>query len=283
MAEPSIFIGVVSYVGTRYARNQSDQGLGAQLGTALREHGSTVSVAVDTDNRWVHDPAALTSERVQAALTAQQKLEDTWIAYLRAGRPRGARHVGESALRWSRRIFRRVFEPDSQFLVRLLNIELAHRALLKQGIASGADWVVILEDDAASSDVVELAEGLVTFFNEVSSDVQFVNLSESFDIHELGVAHLLTPSAIRWHKSSGRSVLLAERPVTNTVCAIAYRAGFAASLLKAFDDLGLFPVVPIDWRLNQALMAMFYQGELGAGSCAWVVPGPIDQLSMRES
>ena len=281
MADSSIFIGVVSYPGSRFSFNQGEQGLAAQLGAALRERGCPAHVVVDTQNRWTEGGAELTSDQVQSALTAQAQLEDRWVNYLNAGRSRAARQVAASALRWARRGIRRIVEPDAQFLMRLLNIELAHRALLQQGIESGAPWVVILEDDAASSDVGELAGGLIRLLHECDATVQFVNLSQSFDSRELGVGHLMKSSGLQWAGTSLRSVLLADRPVTNTVCAIAYRAKFASRLLREFESLPLFPVVPIDWRLNQVLMTMFEQGDLGVGSCASIVPGPIDQLSMR--
>jgi hypothetical protein len=74
-----------------------------------------------------------------------------------------------------------------------------------------------------------------------------------------------------------------ELPVTNTVCAIAYRAPFAELLLEEYSKMPQRPVVPIDWKLNQALMTVHGRGELPSGSCLWVLPGPIDQLSMRDA
>ena len=281
MTEPSIFIGVVSYEGSRFTHNQGDSGLAAQLGTALRERGCSVQVVVDTQNRWNSDSAPISSEQVQAALTAQVQLEDRWVAYLNEGRVRTARQLASSVLRWVRRGVRRVAEPDAKFLVRLLNIELAHRALLQQGVDSESDWLLILEDDASCLDIAELAEGLIALLRACDPFVQFINVSESFEPAELGVAHVLKESDLSWFGSPHRSVLLADRPITNTVCAIAYRSAFATRLLDEFNALPLFPVVPIDWRLNEVLMTMFRRGELGAGSCASVVPGPIDQLSMQ--
>lgn len=283
MTEPSIFIGVVSYEGSRFTHNQGDSGLAAQLGAALRERGCSVQIVVDTQNRWNADSASISSEQVQAALTAQVQLEDRWVAYLNEGRVRNARQLASSVLRWARRGVRRVAQPDAKFLVRLLNIELAHRALLQQGVNSRSDWILILEDDASSSDIADLAGGLVTLLRACEASVQFINVSESFAPAELGIAHVLKESNLAWFGSAERSVLLADRPVTNTVCAMAYRSSFAARLLNEFNALPLFPVVPIDWRLNEVLMAMFEQGELGAGSCASVVPGPIEQLSMQAS
>lgn len=282
MAEPSIFIGVVSYEGSRFTHNQGVDGLAARLAAALRERGCSIQLVVDTKNRWHEGSAGISSEQVQAALTAQARLEDRWAAYLNAGRARSARQAAASLLRWARRSVRRIMKPDATSIVRLLNIELAHRALLEQGVDSGSDWVLILEDDAAASNIAELAEGLLALLQACDDSVQFINVSESFASTELGIAHLLKKGDLPWSASTQRSVLLADQPVTNTVCAIAYRSTFATRLLQEFASLPLFPVVPIDWRFNEVLMSMFEQGELGAGSCAFVIPGPIDQLSMQE-
>jgi len=164
---------------------------------------------------------------------------------------------------------------------RLLNIELAHQELLRQGIASHAPWIVILEDDAWSADIDDLADGLTDLLARADANVQFINLSESFGLSELGIIHLLGHSDCSWRGPIARTVLSAQRPVTNTVCAIAYRSSFAEQLLSAYALMPMRPVVPIDWKLNQALMDMYAAGSLGADSCWWVVPGPIDQLSMR--
>jgi hypothetical protein len=75
--------------------------------------------------------------------------------------------------------------------------------------------------------------------------------------------------------------LAASRPVTNTVCAILYRATFLRDLVAEMESLPMTPVVPIDWKLNIALMNMFESGSLLNGDCWNVTPGPMDQLSMR--
>jgi len=164
---------------------------------------------------------------------------------------------------------------------RLLNIELAHQELLRQGLTSRAPWILILEDDAWSANIDDLADGLTDLLELAEVSVRFINLSESFDLSELGIKHLLGDSDYSWHGSTTRAVLSAQQPVTNTVCAIAYRSYFAEQLLSAYASMPMRPVVPIDWKLNQALMDMHSSGSLGVGSCWWVVPGPIDQLSMR--
>jgi len=166
---------------------------------------------------------------------------------------------------------------------RLLNIEMAHNELLRAGLVAGSSWIVILEDDGECADIDDLADGLSAMIEGAADGVRFINLSESFEVSELGIEHLLKPSDQQWAGSRARRLVETELPVTNTVCAIAYSATFAKSLLEEYSKMPQRPVVPIDWKLNQALMTLHGRGELPPGSCLWVLPGPIDQLSMRAS
>ena len=281
MSTPALFIGVVSYVGSRFSISQGEGGLAALLADTLEQRGIPTAVSVSTDDR--HDPAVLWVDEsvIQGSLSAQQQLEDAWLDYVRAGKAPSARARANSGLRWGRRQWRRLRGPGPGPVTRLINIELAHAALLSAGLASRAPWILIVEDDAATCDVADCAEGVLGLMASVPDSVAFVNVSESFPLAELGIDHLLTPSAQPWAGQVPRSVLTAERPVTNTVCAILYRATFAAELLAEFDRMPMTPVVPIDWKLNAALMHMHADGRLGPDSCLLVSPGPIDQLSMR--
>ena len=78
-------------------------------------------------------------------------------------------------------------------------------------------------------------------------------------------------------------MLAASRPISNTVCAILYRADFLGRFLERFEALPIEPVVPIDWKLNIVLMDMYDVGEIVAGDCWIVTPGPVDQRSMQVS
>jgi len=281
VAAPFLFIGVVSHEGSRYSASQGPSGLAAVLSTSLMEAGVATEVVVDTSNRLDTSLNPVSSEDVQDALSAQVRLEDEWNVYLSGTRLSGMKAAVDSTLRWGRRLWRKVAPPSTSMVERLLNIEMAHVALLNLGLSSGAPWILILEDDASADDLADLSIGLVQLLNAAPDGVQFINVSESFDVLELGIDHLLSDTDVEWAGSVNRRVASASRPVTNTVCAIAYRASFAAELLREFSSMPVRPVVPIDWKLNKALMSMHASGEVGADSCWWVVPGPIDQLSMR--
>jgi hypothetical protein len=277
-----LFIGVVSHEGSRFAVSQGPGGLAAVLAEQLRSLGQSVLVEVSTVDAYDPVQLPITPAMVSACLTAQVHLDRRWARYL--GRARGPRWWATHGLRWVRRAEQLVQPPSPKLVERLLNIEMAHFALLRSGLAIGADWVLILEDDASSVDVVDCAAGLAWLMSSRADERQpsYVNISQSFALDELGISDLLTvaPDA-SWAGDAPRHILSSARPATNTVCAILYRGSFVRDLLAVTDALPMEPVVPIDWKLNLALIQMFSSGALGAGDCWFVDPAPIDQLSMR--
>jgi hypothetical protein len=277
-----LFIGVVSHEGSRFAVSQGPGGLAAVLAAQLRSLGQSVQVEVSTVDAYDPVQLPITRAMVRACLTAQVHLDRRWARYL--GRARGPRWWATHGLRWVRRAEQLVRPPGPKLVERLLNIEMAHFALLRSGLATGADWVLILEDDASSVEVVDCAAGLAWLMSSRADERQpaYVNISQSFALDELGISDLLTvaPDA-SWAGDAPRHILSSARPATNTVCAILYRGSFVRDLLAVTDALPMEPVVPIDWKLNLALMQMFSSGALGAGDCWFVDPAPIDQLSMR--
>jgi GR25 family glycosyltransferase involved in LPS biosynthesis len=169
-------------------------------------------------------------------------------------------------------------------VTRLLNIELSHRNLWQAGLDSGADWILILEDDAYCADASDLAEGLTALVSETGAEkrVTFVNLSASFTPKELGVSHLLKVSAdLHWKGSDLRAVFTCARPVTNTVCALLYSRDYLQSLVSVWDSLPMSPVLPIDWKMNKAIMHMQVEPINDMGEALWIEPAPILQRSMH--
>lgn len=275
----ALFVGVVSHEGSRFSASQGPDGLAAHLADALRPHGVDCTVVVSTED--LHDEARLpvTEAMVQASLSEQLRLDRRWTAFLH--RPQGPGWWMHHLARWGLRATQRVRSPGPAMVRRLLNIELAHLRLLDEGARSGADWVLVLEDDAGCTDIPDAAAGLAGLMRAPGARPGFVNVSQSFSLAELGIEHLLSPAPAQWAGGQPRSVLQSAVPVTNTVCAIAYRGDFAGRLLEVMQALPMEPVVPIDWKLNLALMAMADSGEIAPGDCWLVDPAPIDQLSMR--
>ena len=281
MNSPALFIGVVSYTGSRFSDNQGPEGFAHALTRSLEAAGVAVETRINTEN--LHDPAKtpVTPALVQESLSAQLRLEDEWVRYLRGDDASTLSDVGRSGLRWGLRQWRRLKSPGSVPVTRLINIELSHVDLLQAGVSSGAPWLLIVEDDAATTAPADCASGLSALLTETPGSVQFVNLSESFPLSQLGVQHLLSDSGSTWAGGIPRQIVSASRPVTNTVCAILYRRDFAMDLLKWFAAQPMTPVVPIDWKLNKSLMELNRSGRLGAGTCWLISPAPIQQLSMR--
>lgn len=274
MPRPALFIGVVSHEGSRYAVSQGPHGLAHRIADALP--GAVVQV--NTANLLETDSPLITDSAVQESLSAESRAEADWARFLQ--RPRNARFLAVRASRWGRRLGQRVRPPAPAMLRRLLNIELSHLDLMRTGLASGAPWILILEDDALSADVTDLVDGM-TGLMDGPSTTGYVNLSQSFTPEELGIEHLLTPASIPWSGSAPRTILSSRLPVTNTVCAILYSSAFLAHLIAAMDRLPVEPVVPIDWKLNLALMDLHGDGLAPAGTCLLVELAPIAQMSMQ--
>jgi hypothetical protein len=274
MPEPALFIGVVSHEGSRFAVSQGPTGLAHRLAEVM----PGVEVQVNVVDLLPTGSPLVSAAGVQESLTAEAQLEAVWARFL--DRPRDLRWWRFRAGRRARRAWQRVRPPSPAMLQRLLNIELSHLDLLRRGLASGAPWVLILEDDAFDSDIQDLSDGLLGLM-ECPAGPGYVNLSASFTSRELGVEHLLRPSGVAWDGSADRDVLGTTRPVTNTVCAILYSATFLAALVEAMDALPLEPVVPIDWKLNMALMALHEADQAPPGTCWLVEPAPIAQMSMQ--
>lgn len=270
MAAPSLFIGVVSHPHSRFRDAQGEKGLGSELS----RHLAGSELCVITRNLWSESGSQIPVNAGEVSLHSEIELERTWAKYL--GIPLSAR--------WRLRLLARKLRARSRAMsgktpdaVRLLNIEMSHRHLLRQGLDTGTSHILILEDDAHCDDVSDLASGIQGLLAaEHSPDL--VNLSYSFSISELSVGHLFSPdSTINWLGTRQRKILTSSKLVTNTVCALMYSRTFAQELLEVFEQLPLFPVLPIDWKVNKAIMQLDWSER----QCWWVEPPPITQGSMH--
>lgn len=279
MANPPLFIGVVSHVDTAYRISQGPAGLAAQLGVTVP--GTVIHVNTDDllDEQVLLDPRLRATPRVvQESLSAELEVEQRWAHYL--GVAHTLRWRWNRILRRARRTMQRVFPPDTATIERLLNIELSHIDIMQRGWNSGAPWVLILEDDAVCEQIGDLADGLTGLMASLPPD-SFVNLSRSFPLETLGISHLVRPSSQIWNGSVRRHVLHSDRPTTNTVCAILYSRQSLGVLLNLLAQIPPLPVIPIDWKVNAALMRACTQST-GLGSSSWFVePPPIAQSSMH--
>lgn len=290
----TLFIGVVSHPASRFAMNTGPGGLAQLLARQLTTAGVQTTVVVNAENAYEPSMMAIDGRAVARSLHAQLRVESAWRDFLRegwdpAGRLRGLAAHGVRRVREWARFIRPWHSADvdsagARRIRRLINIELSHFSLMRQAVRSGAEWTLIVEDDAATRDLDDCSQGLLGLMAAGPRQPSYVNVSQSFDSHDLGIAHLVAPVAgTAWQGSQRRSLLASTRPVTNTVCAILYRTSFVRQLLEVTDAMPLDPVIPIDWKLNVALMRLFESGALTDGDCWTVTPAPIDQLSMIPS
>jgi len=284
---PRVFIGVVTHEGSRFREPATAQ-LDA-LAARARDRGWQVATAVNAHDGYSREEFPLGRGVILRSALAQARLEHRWRRYLAhgeelppvAGAARWIRDAallaGTATVRSARYLGPRPLSPvdrlpGSSAVVRLLNIDLSHIDLLQQ--AQESDWALILEDDAQAEGGPAAMDRVLDAFDALAgTPVAFINASRSIDHDALGVAGLLGP------RVDGRRA--ARIPITNTVCAVAYSASTLAWLPHAIEGSGLMPVVPIDWRLNRAVMDAVHERRLGPDACVWLDPAPFVQGSMH--
>jgi hypothetical protein len=211
----------------------------------------------------------------------QVRAEKAWWDYLRAAH--GSPETSENSRTFFflgmfiKRAFS--FSFDQRKLERLANIDLSHLRVLDQGIASGADWILVIEDDATYKDIQGVAEKIQTVISYLGDGERdlFVNFSKSIDTGELRVDRIIVNSQEALLLKDGTSLLNVSPPISNTVCANMYSRVFAIKFAEFIRAEGTVPSIPIDWRLNKHILAA------GQSSieCFWLLPGPFVQGSMH--
>ncbi len=76
----------------------------------------------------------------------------------------------------------------------MANIDLSHLRVLRAGINSGADWILVIEDDGVAENLSEVATNLeltISFAGIDKSDT-FMNLSQSMSEGELGIEAIMS-------------------------------------------------------------------------------------------
>lgn len=273
MPPPNLFIGVVTYPGTRFPDSSGASGLAQQLAQRLP---STV-VEVNSVDLWEPDEAP-TSRDARLSRLRELKAEWRWARFLGYSKDPG--FLVRIGARWAKYASLTGRSLDPRSVVRLMNIELSHLHLWRTAIASGAGLILILEDDAGSDHVDDLAQGVQAWIDE-GFQPAFVNLSTSFALKDLEASrHLHSVGDPRWSGTQIRALMLADRPITNTVCAILYGRDFLTRFVRAWESASIAPVLPIDWKMNMVAMDMFDAGAFEQSSVWWLEPAPIQQRSM---
>ena len=281
MASISVFIGLVSHPKSSYAESQGSKGLASKLSLAFRDLGIHTQVQINRGNLFDENEFPLTSKMARASVRQEIRQEGELFHFLK--KPNRFSHAARIAGRLTRYFSEWRANSDPTELRRLLNIEYSHVNLYRSALASGCDWAVILEDDAYVSDTAEFSRGIAGLM-KLTGAPKYINLTTSFSLAEIGIEHLLSAvPQVNWEGAGECLVLGAERPATNTVCAIAFKGEFLAEVLSVFDTQLDEPVVPIDWKLNAALVRLWERGSIASGECWFLEPGPVIQLSMENA
>lgn len=279
------FLGLVTHPKSRFPEARGPQGLLESLARELRSRGVSVDLGVIDENLLDSENQTFTSEDVRASITAELSLEKQWREYVRGGQ---LPLLTRAAFSLRKAVRARKFvtkgkstsgavDAGERMIFRLANIELAHMAIIDLALESEARWVLILEDDAKSLDVIHLAKNLcefVAWVDNAHANLGTINLSESFSLSQLGIEHLLKPMELPAGVTDWQ-VFISSRHVTNTVCAVLYRREFLLALATEMKQIPLKPVVPIDFKVNAALMKSGSQlpGETWVCSPAPIVQG----------
>jgi hypothetical protein len=289
----TVFLGLVTHERSRFQDSSGPDGLVSRLSRDLGELGVSTTLRISDKDACTPDLITLDRDEVLKSIGAELAVEREWRRYLQPEHSA----IGLSAFMLARRAYRTFRfappwrprldddDPGIRMVRRLVNIELSHVALLHQAVETESTWALIVEDDASADDVAALAQDLEAFIDHYGSAAQpkYVNVSESFGQERLNTEHHLQPVGT-WHAGAPPTELLsANRPVTNTVCAILYRTTFLRELLPFMDAIPVSPVLPIDWKLNRALLTMFNAGRIGPGDCWMISPAPLLQRSMHQS
>lgn len=295
---PDLFIGVVTYPGTRFPESSGPTGLAHSLARALEAQERTCVVEVHGED--VYEPGMLAIDRaeVSKSIDAELAAELEWRRHVTGA---SFHPIAAAKLKVHRFLRKRKYlagANDStctdslgfRMVRRLVNIEFAHLTLMRSALETGAAWILIIEDDAAIDQgllsIEEFADCMAEFFEraEASRTPGYVNISRSHSENELGTSAVYARET-EWSPKTSSHIhaRVAERPVTNTVCAILYRREFLTELLDELTRIPLSPVLPIDWKLNQALMNMTKRNEIIRGACWSLSPAPIVQGSMHSA
>jgi hypothetical protein len=278
---PKIFIGLVTHSHSRFnSEGQSSQRIN-ELANALSQLGINVVTLISDRNDFQSSGRGIgIVDRVTSAWR-QVQIEKAWDKYVRDSTGSDFLTRKHGAIFYSGMFVKRAtsYLFNSRSLARLANIDLSHLRVLKEGIASGSDWVLIIEDDAQFTDPVRTAGvlGTVLEFLGIPARSIFVNLSESIDTGDLKVDGIVSGCNSVLALTNGSELLEISPAISNTVCANVYSLDFASEFASAIEVHGILPSVPIDWRLNQLIM----EERETPVECYWVIPGLFLQGSMH--
>ena len=180
-------------------------------------------------------------------------------------------------------IFRLIsFTNLIKILLRQSNISAGHVQLMQNALWRGEKYLIVLEDDFHLNNLMSLKSQLnfVLDVLEKNLHLKMVNLSESFTNKELGHYGFVQNN---FTSQNYPELIISSlpHPVTNTVCATIYRTDFLLMLTRELKLMNAISLIPVDHKINIALMKMIERGSLNADCYGTLVPGLFIQGSLH--
>lgn len=291
-----LFVGLITHHGSEFNRNGEAKQTIASIESSMVAQGVACSSLISDRDDYSAIDYPLTRSCLLSSALFQSWLEFRWRRYLARARSNPLRSfprdVAVLVVMSVRRVrsylglnpFRQATTmPGSRKVIRLLNIDLSHLRVYRAALQTNAIGTLVMEDDATQTHgEVTIATLSVLLSKLEMNRPTLVNLSESISMAELGVSGIVSePKPLSGVK--GIEICSCVRPVTNTVCANLLSRRFVELLVADIDKRGLFPVIPIDWRLNRMILEAWKSGSLDSTSCSWIRPGIFLQGSMHPS
>jgi len=279
---PEVFLGLVTHSQSAFNQDSRATRLLEQVTNGLKDAGMSAECLVSDRNDYCAQTFPINRTTLLAAAQAQVNLEHEWRVFIAQRSGLKENNFREQYLYQGMRIKRTIAalkgknSLSAKAYQRLLNIDLSHHRVLTQGIQSGAQALVILEDDASLADPHKVSDLAQLIRMAIFEQTDFINLSESISAPGLGIERILNRGR-KIDCETDLHIVELDTPVTNTVCANYYSRRFATQFQSHIAPERLIPVKPIDWRLNEVML------ENQKISCWWVEPGIFVQGSMHET
>jgi hypothetical protein len=167
-------------------------------------------------------------------------------------------------------------------LNRQMNISFSHVRALNYNFSKKIKWLMIVEDDIIITEVKELYESMQFLIEEMEeNNFKIANASQSFDENDLGLKKLRKRRII---SKKNKKLILAEYSYisVNTVCATIYSRKIVGSLLKKLREINRFKLVPIDYKISEALALLTKENKIKSNDYVSLINSPIVQGSMND-
>jgi hypothetical protein len=142
--------------------------------------------------------------------------------------------------------------------LRLRNITSNHMKLLEKGLASNSNLIIIFEDDLDFRNNHEEFFQVLEYMESVPEPLFFMNVSDSYNVSELRVPHLIGDPEIRIRESKQDTCIFRSRMTfTNSTSGMIYSRKFAEAFLeelRRFQKSRSLRNIPVDWLLNLSLV-----------------------------